>query len=527
MADEMLKIAEDSTRGGFFLVIGTALSTLIVAIASIIIARFLGPELYGQYTLALVTPQLLFLFTDLGINQGIIKYAADLRQKGEGSRIIKIIEYGMLLRAAAGIGIFILNYALSDMFASLILQRPDLAYYVKIASTSILFQVIFTTATSSFVGLDKTEYNALTANVQAISKAIISVALVLLGFSVSGAIVGHVVSYVIATIAGATLLIVMLRDLKRCDCQKIQNNSNDLKILVSYGAPLYLSLLLTGLVPSYQSIILAFFTTDVEIGNFKAASNFIALMAVLTTPITTALLPAFSKLSLATSRKVKAFFKVANKYTTMIILPATFLIIILSGEIVQIVYGSTYQFAPVYLATYCLVYLLTGFGYLTLTSLFNGLGDTKTTLKISLITFIGITVLSPILTKNYSVQGSIVSLIIANMAGTLYSVHAGKRKLQIEFNTRSIIKVYLTSALSSIPTLILLQLAGMPNLLNIIIGGLLYLLTYVTLIPLTKTVTTSEIRKAANITQKIKPLWYITKLVFQYQQKIIRVTTNL
>jgi len=527
MADEIGKIAEDSARGGFFLVTGTALSTLIMAIASIIVARFLGAELYGQYTLALVTPQLLFLFTDLGINQGIIKYAADLRQKGESNRIIKIIKYGTLLRAATGIAIFILNYALSDMFASLILQRPDLTYYIKIASTSILFQVIFTTTTSSFVGLDKTEYNALTANVQAISKALISIALVLLGFSVAGAIIGHVVSYVIATFAGMALLLIMLRDLKRNNAQKIQNSSNDLKALMSYGAPLYLSLLLTGLVPSYQSIILAFFTTDVEIGNFKAASNFIALMAVLTTPITTALLPAFSKLDSTTNRKVKEFFKIANKYTALIILPATFLIIILSKEIVQTVYGSTYQSAPTFLATYCLIYLLTGFGYLTLTSLFNGLGDTKTTLKISLITFIAVTILSPILTQNYSVQGSIASLIIANMAGTLYGMHAGKRKLQIEFDKHSITKIYITSALSSIPTLFLLQLARMPNLLNVATGGLLYLLTYITLIPLTKTIKTSEVRRAASIIQKIKPLWYITKPILQYQQKIIGITTKL
>ncbi len=65
MADELVRIAEDSVRGSFFLISGTAVSTVIMAIASILIARFLGPELYGQYTLALVIPSLLFLFTDL------------------------------------------------------------------------------------------------------------------------------------------------------------------------------------------------------------------------------------------------------------------------------------------------------------------------------------------------------------------------------------------------------------------------------------------------------------------------------
>src|SRR3990170_6533615 len=206
MTDELIKVAEDSARGSFFLIAGTALSTVIMAISSILIARFLGPELYGQYTLALVVPQLLFLFTDLGINQGIIKFTANLRAKGETNRITKIIKYGLLVKASTGIAIFIINYVLADLFASALLQRPDLALYIRIASTAVVFQVIATTATSAFVGLDKTEYNALTLNIQAIAKAIISIALVLVGFSVAGALMGHVASYIVAAGASASIL---------------------------------------------------------------------------------------------------------------------------------------------------------------------------------------------------------------------------------------------------------------------------------------------------------------------------------
>jgi len=123
--------------------------------------------------------------------------------------------------------------------------------------------------------------------------------------------------------------------------------------------------------PLYQSIILAKFTTDAEIGNFNAATNFVALMSILSVPITTALLPAFSKLDSA-ANSIKTFFKLANKYTAMIIPPVMFLIIIYSIEIVQIIYGSAFHSAPLYLATYFALYFLVGLGYLTLTSLYNG-----------------------------------------------------------------------------------------------------------------------------------------------------------
>jgi O-antigen/teichoic acid export membrane protein len=520
MADELIKVAEDSARSGFFLISGTALSTVILAIGSILTGRFLGPELYGQYTLVLVVPTLLLTFTDLGINQGITKFTASLKAKGETNRLARIVKYGLLARASAGIVIFIINYTFADQFASFFLQRPDLAFYIRIASTSILFQVIFTTATSAFVGLDKTEYNALSANIQALAKTIISISLVLLGFSVAGAIIGYVTSYIVAAIAGIAILFLIIQE--KQDVKDSHSVSGDLKTLMRYGAPLYISVLLTSFLPLYQNFILAIFTTDADIGNYKAAANFTALVAVLSIPITTALLPAFSKLDSETNSKIKGFFKLANKYTTMIILPIAFLLILLSNEIVEIVYGSTYQPASLFLAILCLTYLLVGLGYLTLSSFFNGLGETKTTLKTSIIGLIAFVILSPLFTKAYSVPGLIVASLIAGTAGTIYSIYIARKAFQIEFGTRSIVRIYLTSAVSSILPFLILHFTHLSALFNVLIGGLLYLITYATLAPLAGIMTIPEIQMAKRITQKIPLLKLLAKPILKYEENILR-----
>ncbi|MEM2613290.1 MAG: oligosaccharide flippase family protein, partial [Nitrososphaerota archaeon] len=244
MADELTRVAEDSARGSFFLVTGTAFATIIMAVSSIIVARLLGPESYGQYTLALVVPGMLFLFTDLGINHGVIRYTASLRQKKQVENITKIIRYGLTLRVLVGATTFIVTYLFSDVFASLLLQRPDLAWFVKITSLSILFQVISTTVSSSFVGLDKTEYNALITNIHAITKAITSIVLVILGFDVFGAILGHVIGYIISAAIGMLILAIMLRGFRQQSLGENPNPNDDsiLKDLVKYGAPLYVAL---------------------------------------------------------------------------------------------------------------------------------------------------------------------------------------------------------------------------------------------------------------------------------------------
>jgi O-antigen/teichoic acid export membrane protein len=485
------------------------------------VARLLGPELYGQYTLALVAPSLLFLFTDLGISQGIIKFTASLRAKGETNRIAKIVKYALLLKASVGIAIFIINYTLAGWFATVLLQRPDLAFYIQIASISVVFQVIFSTVTSAFVGYDKAEYHAITSNIQAIAKTIVSIALVIAGFSVAGALLGYVAGYMIAAVAGGIMLFSMMRN--KPNTEKDAYLAGDLKNLMLYGAPLFLSFVLTGFIPLYQNVVLAMFTTDSDVGNYKAAANFATLITVLAIPISTALLPAFSKIDLSTRNTVKKFFRLANKYTTMVILPVTTFIIVFSNEIVQVIYGSTYQTAPLFLAVHSILYFLVGLGYLTLASFYNGLGETKTTLKMSLIVVLLIVILSPLLVMNWGVLGLIIAFLIANGAGNAYGSYAARVNHEIEFDNRSILKIYIVSLLSGVLPLSLLHFSSLPMLLNVLVGALLCFFVFATLTPLAGIINHSELEIAIRVIQRIKPLALITNPLLKYERRILNL----
>jgi len=520
MTTDLTRIAEDSARGGFFLVSGSFVSTVVLALMAILIGRLLGPELYGQYALSFVITEMLYIFADFGITAGVVKYSASLRAEGKIGRAAKIIKDAILLKTAIGLAFFLLNFALADFFAVTLLNRPELGFYIRLASVSIIFQVLISVATSAYLGLDKTHYNALTMNIQAVSKAIISIALVLLGFSIAGAVLGHVAGYTIAGIFGSSILIFILRKSAENSDDNIGFTQNS-KTLIRYGIPLYLSAILGGFAYPYQSFILAIFTTNIDIGNLKAAANFYALITVVSAPITTALFPAFSKLDLAMDDKITTFFKFANKYTTILIIPIATLLIIFSKEIIQIIYGSTYQTAALLLSIHCLLYFLVGLGYLTLTSLFNGLGKTRITLKISLIALLTILILSPILAKAYGVPGVIVAGISATAASTCYGMYVAKRNFKIQFDTKSIVKIYLIAIASAAPSLLLLQTSMLPSLVNVIIGGLLYLAIYVTLAPITGVVNSSELKTLAAVAQRIKFLAPIIKPLISYQEKIL------
>jgi len=512
-------------RGSFFLVTGEIVALVVQAVEVIVIARLLGPDLYGIYALSLVFPTLLLIIVDLGINQAITRFSANLRVKGRNQEIARLIRHGLFFKLIIGVAVFGICFIFSDYLAVHVLARPDTNVYIRLASTSIIFQVILTTASSAFIGLDRMEYSALVADVRALAKAVISILLVILGLSIIGALVGHVVGFLAAgVLSGALLYFKMYRHLNSDENDNIQVEDSwkdSLKTLLNYGSPLYISALLLGIIPQLESIILGIFTSDYDIGNFKASLNFITLLSALAIPIATSLFPAFSKFD-EKGKKVKTFFGLSLKYGSLIMVPSALLIIILSKELIQIVYEASFASASIYLALHATLFLTIGLGYQIQKSFFSGLGETKQTLKVSLIQFVFFVFLAPCLAMVMGVTGLIASILTSNIIATIYGAYCAKSKYKVEFNHKSLIRIYLLALVSAAPVFLCIRFLPFPLTLKTLTASAVYFISYLTMLPLAHAITRPELKQIERAVRNIGPLEAIAKLVLKYEYAIIR-----
>jgi O-antigen/teichoic acid export membrane protein len=460
------------------------------------------------------------------MNAGFTKFVASLRKSGEDTRAAAIISHGLLFRIGIGLVVSVISIVFANYWA-LLINRPDLTFYVQIAAVSLIFQVVFSTVNSAFVGLDQSQYYALTSNVQSILRTVSQIALVVLGFGITGALIGFIGGFVVAAIFGFALLFFkFLKPNKLKSTRVVQKNySSSLKLLSRYGMPVYVSVVLVGFFPLYQQLVLAFFASDAAIGNFRAAYNFAMLLTIFLTAISTALLPAFSKLE-ASPELVSTFFKRANKYTTLIILPITILVVLFSAPIVEFLYGSVYTSAPLFLSLSCLLYLLVGMGYLTLTSVFNGLSKTRLTLNVTLVNFVVLIVLSPILAVSFGVVGVIVAYLIAGLISSLYAARIAVRQLKISFDVKPLVRIYLVALISCFPSLILLFFTHLSSLIVLFFGILSYFAIFITLMPLLHVVNKVELHELDRITGRIPLLKFIGKPLFKYQKKLLMLVKN-
>jgi O-antigen/teichoic acid export membrane protein len=516
----MKRVLEDSARSGFFLTLGNIISTVILAISVFIIARILGSELYGLYTISMVMLNLLLLFVDPGVNTGIIKYSASLKAKGENERVPKLLVHGLLFKTILAFIAFAVCLVFSDLFARQVLNRPEVTWYIQLTSVIIILQTVYMTVNSVFIGLDKTEYNILTTSIQAITRAIIAPILIIMGLSIAGALTGNVLSFLLASLLGAYLFIVKIyRPLEHSNGSS-ENISSNLKMLIRYGFPLYLSGLMGGLTMQYRNILLAIFTSNYEIGNFQAAMNFTVLITIFATPIGTMLLPAFSKLE-SNGNEIKEFCNMSIKYVSMLVLPIASIVMVYAKEIIQIFYGQGYELAPNFLTMFAMEFYLVGLGAFVLGSLFSGLGKTKINLKISLVNLILIIILAPILTWLLKIYGMIISIIISDAVTWLYALKKAKSRFKVEINVETTTKIYFASVIPIIPLLALQRITLTSSLIQILLGTIVYMAMYLFLIPMTKIITQTELHEMKTVIEKTKSLKYITQPIFYFEEKIM------
>jgi O-antigen/teichoic acid export membrane protein len=521
---KVARVAKEAARGSLHIFVGNTSSTAILAIASIIVARLLGPSNYGLYSVALIAPSLMLLFTDFGVDSALVRFTAKLRSVGKSGSIGSFVGAGLLFRLAMSFLMFLLTFLFADEFATHLLKRPEAGSLIRLASIVIVGGMLVGTASSVFNGLDKMDKTALLSVIQASVKAVSAPILIVVGLSVFGALAGHVLGYVVAGVVGA-IMIARMSKLPRFSLNEDQGIIQSLTPMIRYGIPLYASALIASLLGQYQSLNLAWFTSNMEIGNYYVATVFSAAIAILTTPISTALFPAFSKLDPdSETRDLQSLFTNTLKYTLLLVIPASIFIAVSSRELVSVFYGSSYVEAPLYLTLYSTTFIYTGFS-LVLGSFFNGIGRTDISLKATLIQLPAVLLLTPVLTWLYRVPGFIAALIISGAPPLAYLALTAHSKYGLKFNLDGIVRICAAGLISSTPILAIASYLPSSHLVKLMLSAATFLLAYLILAPLIGAIKPEDINNLNLITEDIKPISKLSKIALSFEKRILSLTS--
>jgi len=460
---------------------------------------------------------------DLGMTPALTRYSAILRAEDKPLQLASILRTGFSIKLLTGFLFLIASIMFSGELATWLLNRPEVTAYLTLASTLILFQAMFSASTSSLIGLNKMGEVSLMMVTQSVIRTFASPILILVGLSVLGAILGHVFSFLVAASLG--VLFVFLKHyegLKKNSEEENAKLENPSLTMIKYGFPAYLAALLATLLAQYQNLVLAYFTSNTEIGNFNASVNFSALINLIAFPILTVLFPAFAGIDPKRDNdSLKRMFTLTVKYSSFLLVPSSLFVAILSKEFISLTYGSRYASAPLYLSLYMGIFLLTGLGYLILGNVFNGIGETRITMNMALITVLAFLPTAPLMTRILQVRGLIIALIASTLLGVVYGLIKASKKYGVRIDVQSEWRIYLAAGIASAPVLAIVSMPDLTAFTRIVVGGLLYLLAYLTAVALIKAIQKQDVANLSQILSRIKIVNFIAKPILMYESYVL------
>ncbi len=516
-------MAKVSAKGSFHLLWGLVISTVISSVATIFIAAKLGSDLYGLYGIVLITPNLLAIFRDWGINSAMVRCTAQCRAEDRSSEIRSILITGILFELALGLALSLVSFALAGYVASTFFHRPEITTLIQIASVSILAGGLVNAATAAFTGLEKMELNSVMLICQSIIKSVIMITLVIVGLSTSGAVIGYTAAMLIAGVIGISLIWTQYRRLAKPINSRLEIKAY-ITSMLTYGTPLSFSAIINGFQGQFYAFLLPIFylTDNTAIGNYGIAQTFVVLISFFATPITTMLFPAFSKLNPQKDKEsLIGVFQFSVKYASLLVVPVAALVMSLAEPAISTLFQNAYPTAPLFLALLALAYIFPAFGSLSVSNFFNSQGKTNLILY---LTFTGAAVGFPlgyILIMQIGVLGLIITSIVTGIPGTIISLYWIKKHYGLTVDWRSSAKILLSSGIAATSTYLLVTALTFSSPIRLLIGVLFFVGIFVAAALLTRTINKTDINNLRGMVSGIGIVGQILSRLLNILEKII------
>ncbi len=400
-----MSIWERVARGSIALSIGSIASLAIASIGSVIIARILGPDNYGLIPLVMIAPNILMALSDLGISTALTRYAP---MKGYDSTYIVT---GVAIKATTGFLASIALVLLAGYVAG-ILGRPYIEPYIKLLALLVVANSIVSAVTSALIGLGGYFVSASIQTSLTALRVIVGTGLVIAGFGVLGAILGHVIAW--STLAFVSLILLLARI-----GFSLKLSLRAAREMIAYSLPLYLPSLLSIPLSQIYYSILARVSSDWDLGNLGVAGNLMTVIGSIGGAISASLLSSFPLL-LGDREGLSRAVEKSILYTALIMPALAGGVIVIAEPLILTLYGNSYTMSPLYTSIMALGVMLAPLGSYVWGPYMASIGRTDVLFKAGILGAIVGTPLYVTLTLTTGVVGYLVAGILNQLIATLY-----------------------------------------------------------------------------------------------------------
>ncbi len=495
-----------------YILVSKVISLIMLALSFIVVARILGPKIYGIYVLATATVGIFGAVGNFGIATAINKFSAEYRAKNSNAELNNLLSNGLFMLAAISIVLASLLVLFSVPIAAYVMHSASLAYILRAIALSIIFSMLFGALYGALIGMGKGSHASFMIILQSSGQSIVSIVLAYMGYGALAPILGLVFGMFIGFVTG----IILVYGVNRIDM--VRPSTKKMKPIMRFSLPIAVSNIFNVIVGNLGPIMLSMFATTLVLGNFGVASKVSYLFDIIIGTIGISLLPTFAS-SLAnkkTKSRTGEFYSYSLYVAFLFVAPLIFIVAFLSKPFSYVAFSGIYTLAPFYILIMSIGVLVGMAGNYAVPLLMSA-NKVKTVVKYNIIIAIMGIVLMPLLIPTLKGTGLVLLLFIINpVLYDIFFVYEIKKSFNVKINIRKIGKVLAANFISIAFVYPLVILLG-GNYIPLIIGAMIIMiLLYPPLLAVLKGVEKHDIATIRKVVGEIPVVGSIVSLLLDY-----------
>ena len=312
-------------------VTGTAqiLTALMSFILMIYLARFLGEAGFGKYNFVFSLTTLLVTFTDLGVNQLLVREIA--RERGLSSHYV---NNALLLKIPLSILTFILIVVLTWILD----PGSDVAILLYLFGVYNILLTVSGTYLSLFQAWERMEYVAIFQIIERVFLVSLGLAVLLMGY-------GLMVVAGVYVLAGALDIVVAASlSFRRFIRPSISIDTGLQKKMLIRGLPFGLNSLFSVFFFKVDTVLLGLLRDDVAVGIYNAAYNpLLAISTIVAGMVSAAVYPVMSRYFKEDFKSLHGFTRISSRYLSIVGFPVAAGCFVLADKFISLLYAGGYD----------------------------------------------------------------------------------------------------------------------------------------------------------------------------------------
>ena len=474
-------------KGSAIILIGNVIFRVGGYLYRFLMASLLGPAAYG--ILGLTTPfQGIFqVLSAAGLPPAIAKYVSEYNALDEEDLARQTVFTALKIMVFLGFFFGLVMVFVAAPIITNYYHKPEALLPLQAVGLITPFSVIVGAFRGAFQGVYKMEYILYTRAIEQIFMILFATALVILGLSTFGAVLGSVLGFAASAVLGLA------------------------KRLLFFSIPVTVTALAEMGIYSICTLLMGGFLAASAIGYFTAADPISRLPLIISSSLATTILPAASEAyALKDQNLLEKYVNASYKYGMFFVIPMCVGIAIFAKEIMGLVYFTNSAYMNGAMSLAILVIGMTFYSIYTISgSIVQGIGNPRIPMYLLIFGCIITLGLGWYLIPTYGIEGGALATTIASFIMMIPMFLLQFRLTKTHAPYSFLTKVTIASLIMALPVVVLPN-----NSYGLIAGLIICPIIYMIAIVALRTLSHDDVAGFRKFTRKLGPLRkYANKLL--------------